>query len=373
MFRLLGFIVLALFWGVQAAHANPYGTPRLEIVAQLKERPGNVAVAPDGRVFISMHPFDNPVHKVMEVAPDGTTKPFPNEAWSREPGRDGVGLANVIHLAVLGKNLYILDMGSDTVTPKLLAWDLAGNALKQIWYIPKHATTKQSFLQDFVITPDATYAIIADMGQADLLGQPSPALVVLNLQTGVAVRKLVDHPSVRPNQKQMMAGGTPLRLTRGGKDYALMLGLNPITMDPRGAFLYYAPMSEGLIYRVAVADVVNPSLTPEVLAAKISVVGPKPASDGMIVDHAENIFIGSVNTSSVGVINNKGKYTSWLRDTMLSWVDGFAFGPENTIYATVNQLHLAGIFHRGEDKSIPPYLVVRIVGGRPVPAQAKSF
>ncbi len=365
MFRLcfsLGFFLLCIL----PAQANPFGAPVLEIVAQLKDRPGNVAVSERGRIFISHHPFDNPIFKVMEVAPDGTTKPFPNEQWAREPGRDGVGLSSVIHLAVLKDTLYILDMGTQGATPKLVAWDLTANALKHVWYIPANATTRQSFLQDFVITPDARHVFIADMGQADLIGQPDPAIIDLDLETGLAVRKLVGHPSLRPPQKKMMAGGKPVMLTRGGKDHALFLGLNPITMDPRGTYVYYAPMSEGLVYRVSVMDLINPAFLVQDLGKKIDVVGSKPSSDGMIVDHAENIFIGSQNDGSIGIVNNKGKYTTWIRDAMLSWVDGFAFGPDQALYATVNQLHLSGAFNKGEEKSIPPYLIVRIIGGRPI-------
>lgn len=341
--------------------------PRLEIVAQMKERPGNIAVASDGRMFVSVHPFDNPAYKVLEVKPDGTTKPYPNEKWAKEPAGDGIGLFNVIHLQVMGSTLYIMDMGTPRSEPKLVAWDIAKNALKQVWYLPRHVTTAQSFNQDFAMTPDEKNIFIADMGQADLSGKASPAIIHLDLVTGMARRILDGHASTRPTDKPMVAAGQPLKLTKEGKEIALYLGLNPITMDPKGEWLYYGPMGQGLLYKIRVRDALDLNMSADTLADKIEVVGAKPPGDGMIIDSLENIFISSVADGAIGVINNKGKYSTWVRDPLLSWPDGLAFGPDNGLYVTVNQLHLAPAFNVGEEKSTPPYMIIRIVGGRPLP------
>ncbi len=41
----------------------------IEVVATFTEtRPGNVAIFPDGRIFISMQPLDNPMYRVIELA-----------------------------------------------------------------------------------------------------------------------------------------------------------------------------------------------------------------------------------------------------------------------------------------------------------------
>lgn len=362
----LRFFALILLISITPAWAETLGTPRLEIVAQLKQRPGNIAVASNGRMFISIHPFDNPVFKVMELAPDGTTKPYPSEEWSREPGDNGVGLANVIHLLARGDTLYIMDMGSARIEPKLVAWDIAKNKLKHIWYMPRHVVTPQSFMQDFVMTPDENHVFIADMGQADLAGKADPAIVHVNLETGEAERLLAGHTSVRPGTRPMMAAGQKMMFSREGKENELYLGLNPITMDPHGVWVYYAGMGQGLAYRIKVKDLLDPALSAKDRTARIETVGAKPPSDGMIIDGLENLFITSVNDGSIGVLNNKGKYSTWLRDPLLLWPDGLAFGPDNALYATINQLNLAAPFNKGEEKSEPPYMVIRIVGGRPV-------
>jgi len=41
--------------------------------------PGNIAITPSGRKFLSVHGFYGQKQKIMELLSDGTTKPYPNE------------------------------------------------------------------------------------------------------------------------------------------------------------------------------------------------------------------------------------------------------------------------------------------------------
>lgn len=40
--------------------------------------PGNIAITPSGRKFLSVHGFYGQKQKIMELLSDGTTKPYPN-------------------------------------------------------------------------------------------------------------------------------------------------------------------------------------------------------------------------------------------------------------------------------------------------------
>ena len=52
----------------------------VEVVAELDEAPGNIAVSPDGRVFFNFHPEGRPSRKVVEWV-DGKAVPFPDEGF----------------------------------------------------------------------------------------------------------------------------------------------------------------------------------------------------------------------------------------------------------------------------------------------------
>lgn len=58
----------------------------LEVVATLDQRPGGIALTPDGRLLVRHHPFpygDPSKHRVVEVLPDGRTRPWWNGSLRR--------------------------------------------------------------------------------------------------------------------------------------------------------------------------------------------------------------------------------------------------------------------------------------------------
>src|SRR5436190_21833864 len=52
----------------------------IEQVAALDYPPGNIAVASDGRVFLTLHPDGKPPQKVVELV-DGKPVPFPDASF----------------------------------------------------------------------------------------------------------------------------------------------------------------------------------------------------------------------------------------------------------------------------------------------------
>jgi hypothetical protein len=112
----------------------------LEVAARLEDRPGNPALTPDGRLILSLHPFSygepSPYH-VVEVMEDGSTRPFPNEAWSTAPDEDGVGLSAVIGVQSDRRSVvWIMDMGGGELPPKLVGWDTRRDELHLIITTP---------------------------------------------------------------------------------------------------------------------------------------------------------------------------------------------------------------------------------------------
>jgi hypothetical protein len=104
------------------SYASVGGTPELEVVARMVDRPGNPALTPDGRLIVSLHPFPygepSPYH-VVEVLEDGSTRPFPNEEWSTAPDEEeGVGLSAVIGVQSDRNGVvWIMDMGGGELPP----------------------------------------------------------------------------------------------------------------------------------------------------------------------------------------------------------------------------------------------------------------
>jgi hypothetical protein len=167
--------------------------PSLEVIAELQQMPGNIAVTADRRLIISQHQFAQPTYRVMELLATQQNIPFPNEAWSRAPNQLGVGLDSVLGLrATTNGKVWLLDNGMrQGSTPKLVVWDTQKNVLDRVIYLPFPISLKGSFHNDLAIDTQRQKVYISDVGT-----QQTSAIVVIDLNTGAARRVLQGHRSV---------------------------------------------------------------------------------------------------------------------------------------------------------------------------------
>ncbi|WP_257451867.1 major royal jelly family protein [Archangium lipolyticum] len=335
----------------------------LEVVARLEQTPGNIAITPEGRVFLSLHPFGGPQYSVVELLPGGTTRPYPTEQWARAPGADdGIGLRTVIGLESDKDGvLWMLDNGKGGGEgAKLVGWDTRGEKLVKTIPLPQPVAAPNSFLQDLVVDTERGVAVLADMGRGDLVGENMPALVVVDLKSGQGRRVLMGHPSLDAENVPMVVEGRKLTVPdKRGKQVEPRLGLNPIALDPKGEWLYFGAMNGRTVWRVPQKDVADPKLSPAELEGKVETYGEKAVSDGMSIDSAGNLYITDLGAGAIGVTKPDGSYSEYIKDELLRWPDGLSYGPDGYFYVTVNQLHRHAVLNRGKAETQPPFLVVR--------------
>jgi sugar lactone lactonase YvrE len=337
---------------------------KVEVIAKLADRPGNLAVTPDGRIIMSLHPFGSSKYKVVELFPDGTTEPFPNAQWSQSPDKNGVGFNAVIGLESDRNGVvWMLDKGGakDSV-PKLVAWDTQKNKLVQVIQIPEPAFQPNSFMQDLAVDLDHQAVYIADMSRGDLVGVSNPAIVVVDIKTGVSRRALIDHLSLQPEQGANFLIDSKALMVSDGKGGLVQpeLGLNPITIDAQNEWVYYGAMNSRSLYRVRTKDLLDTNFSPAKIGTKVERYGDKAVSDGISIDGAGNVYITDVNANAIGVTTPDGNYRVLYQDNaVLSWADGMSYGADGHFYVTVNQLHRNPALNGGKDASKPPYLIVR--------------
>ncbi|HYO51322.1 L-dopachrome tautomerase-related protein [Archangium sp.] len=332
----------------------------LEVVARLEQTPpGNIAITPEGRVFLSQHPFGAPKYAVVELLPGGTTRPYPTEQWASAPGPDGTGLQTVIGLESDGNGvLWLLDNGKGGGEgAKLVGWDTRGEKLVKTIPLPQPVAVPNSFLQDLVVDPERGVAVLADMGRGDLVGENMPALVVVDLKSGQGRRVLQGHPSLNAEDVSMVVEGR--RITVSDKQVEPRLGLNPIALDPKSEWLYFGAMNGQTVWRVRMKDVTDPKLSAEELGRKVERYGTKAVSDGISIDSAGNLYITDLGAGAIGVTKPDGSYGLHVRDELLRWPDGLSYGPDGYFYVTVNQLHRHAVLNQGKADIQPPFLVVR--------------
>lgn len=365
-------ILAAALSGCATSHTSsreglPTAPVAVEVVARVPTMPGNIAVSRNNRIFLSQHPFGNPTFRVVELNRDGTQTPFPTPQWSSapEPGSD-VGISGIIGIEVDQRDrLWMLDIGSATSPPKLVAWDLNRNTLAQrvdlasVWNV-------QSFMQDLAIDLTRNHAYIADIGGIDPNAAQTPAIVVVNLATGATRRVLESHPALKAEDLDMLIEGKPVQIKRDdGSIFRPRVGINPITIDAKDQYVYFGSMTGTAIYRVRAELLADAAQSPDALGSSVELWGTKGISDGFNIDQAGNVYVTDLTTNSIRVAlagePKSGGYVPLTESSpSLSWADGVSFGGDGMLYATVNQLHRSAALNAGTDETKPPFTIVRL-------------
>ncbi len=335
-----------------ACATQPVPESRLEVVAELAQGPGNIAVTPDGRRIISQHPIYRPQIRVIGLLPDGSVRPFPNAEWAGPRNEAGVGLDGVLGIqADQDGVVWMLDNGRGS--SRIVAWDTRADKLHKIIEVGAPARARRSFFNDIAVDPVHRSIFITDASAK------TPAIVVVSLDSGSARRVLEQHPSVLAKPIAMQIGDKTYAVDKDGKPVA-SVGVDGITIDPQSEWVYYGASQDTDLWRVRAADLVDETLTHAELAARIERYGDRPVCDGITIDSAGNVYITDLTNYAVGVVDPAGEYRILYRDEQrLSWPDGMAFGPDDYVYVVSNQLHLSVPFNRGKDLSEPPFYVLR--------------
>jgi sugar lactone lactonase YvrE len=334
---------------------------RYETVARMDETPGNVAVSGDGRIFASLHPFGDPETRVVEVLPGGGTRPFP-PGWSGPPDAEGRGIASIIGIECDTQGrLWMLDAGGPDTSPKLVAWDLRTDTLHRVIDLGP-AARPASFLQDLAVDVVRNRIYIADaalMGVDETTGRP--AIVVVDLVSGSVRRVLEGHPSVMPEDVDIVVEGRPVLLAgpAGGAPVRPRIGINPIELGPDGATLYWGAMNGTSVWRVRTELIADPRTPAASLAGAVVRHGDKPVSDGFGVDVRGNLYITDLGANRIGVTRPDGRYVGLRGNRELLWPDGLGGGPDGYLYVTVNQLHRHAALNGSRDATRPPFEIVR--------------
>ena len=326
---------------------------KLEVVAELSQGPGNIAVTPDGRLIVSQHGLYKPHYRVVEVLSDGTTKPFPNEEWATAPIEDGIGLSSVLGIRSDQEGIvWMLDNGGGF--SRVVAWDTRQNSLHKIIDISTPVRIDKSFFNDLAIDPVHNKIYISDMA-----GPVNSAIVIVDMETGESRRVLEGHNSVLPEPLPVVIGDKILSVDEEGNGIPT-IGVDPITIDPQSEWVYYGASQSTSLWRIRTTDLADESLSDAELASRIERYGDRPICDGITMDGAGNVYITDITNFAIGVVEPSGEYRILHMDEkLLVWPDGMSYGPDNYIYVVSSQLHLAPALNKGKNLSTLPFYLVR--------------
>jgi len=330
-----------------AAHAETLRQdPRLQVVAVSDVRPGNVAVAADGRVFASFHPLGDSKLQLAEVK-DGRLLPYPDLSVQKNGAAPSDATLDTPLGVAVDRNgrLWAIDMGLNLGKTRLWSFDLKTGKLARKYELPASVAPKGSFVQDFAIDEARGWAYLADIA--------NPGLIALNLKDGSA-RRFGGHASLQAQDVDMVIDGRVVNF--GGKP--ARVGVNPITLSADRETLYFGAMNGTTWYRLP-AKLLRDGADDAAIARTIAPAGPKPISDGVATDAQGRHWFTDLQRHAVSRLGRDGKLTDVVRDPRLQWPDNLALGPGGWVYVSVNQLDRTPAFTGGDDSGTPPYYLYR--------------
>ena len=337
---------LALIGVPSSVLANPKA--KLEVVTEVDQSPGGMTITPNGSIILSLHQFKKTDVRVAEITPEADVRSFPTENISRGINGTPVALDAVLGVQSDKKGIvWMLDNGRRSESlPKLVAWDTKKDKLHRVVHLPPPATVPSSFLNDMAIDPDEPFIYITDPADGK-----NAALIVVNLETGIARRVLQGHHSVIPESIDLLIDGKKVEVRRpDGSRVKPLAGANPIAIDRKGNWLYFGPMQGRTLYRVATKHLQDEALRPTELNSRVEGYSEKPICDGIAIDSNSNIYCSDLANKAIGVIREKDqKYEIYIRDDRFLWPDALCFGNDGRLYFVASQLHNTQPFNGGKD------------------------
>ena len=338
----MGKSFLAAAAALAIAAAAPAQGPRLTAIASFDHEATGVAAAQDGRTFVNFPRWNDDVPvSVAEVRPNGAIVAYPDAEWNSwrnaaaaqvDPRTHFVNVQSVV--ADKSGHLWVLDPGApnaEKVLPgaaKLVRIDLATNRVSRVYPFDETVAPADSYLNDIRFTADGRHAFMTDSGRG--------ALVVLDLDSGVATRVLDRHPSTMMDPTvQVMSDGRPLRRPDGRQP---MFNADGIELSADGQYLLWQALTGRTVYRVAVAELTRADATADAIARAVERVAENRVADGYLRLRDGRLLITAPEDNAVRVMAADGAITTLVQDRRLRWPDSMAELPDGEVLLTASHL-----------------------------------
>jgi sugar lactone lactonase YvrE len=327
-----------------------------------------IAVSRTGRTFMAFsRAIDEHVPYSVAEMVNGAPHVFPAGLNQNTgvPAPDRLLSVQAVTVDALDR-LWILDtskVGQATIvpgTPKLIAVDLRTNQVVQTIFFPAAVAGANAMLNDVRIDLSKGAAGVAFVTDSS---SPGPnGIVVVDLATGTAIRRLNDAPSTRPEPNLIItAEGQPLTIEQGaGAGTPLRVGSDGIALDADGHHLYYRALTGHHLYRVSSDALATPTTSDADVAATIEDLGDLGfASDGLLADAQGRLYLTDFEHNAIHRRNADGSIVLIAQDPQLLWTDSLALKPDGTLLITATQIERGPLLH-GTDARVRPLTVWQI-------------
>jgi sugar lactone lactonase YvrE len=346
---------------------------RLETVHTFEDgpMPTGVTVSQSGRIFVNYPKWGDEVAATVAEIRDGVAVPFPDQQWNTPSGNDDASALVSVQSVVVdpADRLWILDTGSPMFQPtrpggpKLICVDLTDDTVVQTILFNPDVALATTYLNDVRFDlrwGEAGIAFITDSSN-----QGPNALIVVDLASGEAWRRLHEHPSTRAERPDtflpVVEGRIFMEQPAEGPPKPVLFGADGIAMSADGARIWYCPLASRRWYSVSADALADRSLDDGQAAATVVGEGEKGGlSDGLESDDTGRFYITSPEHNAILRRLPDATIDTLVHDPRLLWPDTMSVAADGYLYVTANQLHRQATFNGGVDRRRRPYSLFRV-------------
>jgi sugar lactone lactonase YvrE len=332
--------------------------------------PTGVSVSHSGRIFVNFPKWGDDVPATVVELVGGEAVPYPNAAVNRPASdADPDALVSVQSIVVdPADRLWILDTGSPMFQPtkpggpKLVCVDLETDHVVQTIVFDPDVALPTSYVNDVrfdLRQGDAGFAYITDSSD-----QGPNGIIVVDLGSGEAWRKLHDHPSTKAaplsEMVPMVEGRVFAERSPGEPAKQVSMGSDGIAISHDGERLWYCPLISRRWYSVATSALRDRTLSDEDVASTVIDEGDKGgAADGLETDDRGRIYATNWEHNCITRRESDGSMRTLVHDPRMLWPDTMSVATDRHLYFTANQLHRQDDYQDGEDLRVHPYYLFR--------------
>ncbi len=334
-----------------------------EAIARFADWPSGIAVSRSGRVFVSFPRIDpaRPPATLVELV-DGEAVPFPDELVNaQDDGGDAHRFTSVHGITIgPGNRLLALDTGAhafdrcDPALAKLWVIDLDNHAIVHGIAFARDVCLPTSYFNDVVIDYDrgkTGTAFISDSG-----GGPN-AIVVVDLDSGAARRRLSGHPSTRVP----VPAGFGIATEFG--TIAAPPAVDGITLSPDGRTLWWTSLGAYDLFSIDTDCLCDPGFDEAAVERHVVQHDQRNfASDGLDCDREGRVYFTDLTNGTIQRYLPAERRYETLFDPgtrYFRWPDGVRLAHDRMIYVTDSQLNRSPQFNEGSDARVLPYRLYR--------------
>jgi sugar lactone lactonase YvrE len=313
-----------------------------------------VTTSRDGRVFFEYPHLDGSSGMRIGEFKNGQVFPYPTPDWNTwapgHPTNNTFVRTNSLRVGPDGM-LWVVDTGTPSfgakILPggaKLVAIDLARNQVVRVFELGAFAH-EDSFVDD--VRFNGHYAFLTDAGR--------PALIVLDLNTGVG-RRVLENATSTTSHRAAVASGKVLHTADGNE---VRIHADQMEVSPDGRHLYYQALT-GFMYRIETRYLEDTHLKPEFLAQKVEFWTHTPTTGGTAIDSSGVIYLSDVEKRRILAIGPDRETKVLFEDDRLDWPDALWCDHDGYLWLPVAQLDKIAPFNGGHSQVVYPIHIYKL-------------